>query len=388
MYNAPPPNLMHGIHLVQAGRKADALPYLRRAAQTETLTAEGWLWLAAATDDLAEYRYCVERALQLDASHPVALRMRDALAAQGGWNHTPPPAPAHPAYGPQSQFATSPRPAPAPRRRAWGWRILRALVVALLLGGCIGISASLIWSGAITELVRDWMAIETLHTLDFAIGDEPDYHFRVDVLDTWRPANTDNAAWRATRAGLEERFPESGALWDTLGASFSTVVRDPTYGTIMPPVHIVETDPDRLAAAGMVPALTLYEIVPLPDPPPGSGDAQDVCTRMRALETQLTASGTYALAPGGTVRDTTHEERTGRDDCVVSVERRYRDLQPEQVPVVLAPDAAPDAMREVVIAVPVGTVRYAVWQITYPDHMHDDYEYMVTRVRESLRYLR
>jgi hypothetical protein len=33
MYNAPPPNLMQGIQLVENGRKSEALPYLRYAVQ-------------------------------------------------------------------------------------------------------------------------------------------------------------------------------------------------------------------------------------------------------------------------------------------------------------------------------------------------------------------
>ncbi len=78
-YNDPPPDLMQGIGLVQSGDRRAALEYLRRAAQNEPLTAEGWLWLAAATDDLPEYRGAVTRALRLDARHPLARRMRAEL---------------------------------------------------------------------------------------------------------------------------------------------------------------------------------------------------------------------------------------------------------------------------------------------------------------------
>ncbi|MCZ7541385.1 MAG: hypothetical protein M5U29_16030 [Anaerolineae bacterium] len=83
-YNDPPPNLAQGIHLVQSGDKRAALVLLRRAAQDEPLTAEGWLWLAAATDDLAEYRQAVTRALRLDPHHPVARRMRAELERLDG----------------------------------------------------------------------------------------------------------------------------------------------------------------------------------------------------------------------------------------------------------------------------------------------------------------
>jgi hypothetical protein len=78
-YNDPPPDLLQGIGLVQSGHRRAALDYLRRAAQGEPLTAEGWLWLAAATDDLAEYRGAVTQALRLDPRHPTARRMRAEL---------------------------------------------------------------------------------------------------------------------------------------------------------------------------------------------------------------------------------------------------------------------------------------------------------------------
>ena len=83
-YNDPPPNLAQGIHLVQSGDKQTALIFLRRAAQDEPLTAEGWLWLAAATGDLAEYRQAVTRALRLASRHPVARRMRAELERLDG----------------------------------------------------------------------------------------------------------------------------------------------------------------------------------------------------------------------------------------------------------------------------------------------------------------
>ncbi len=90
-YNDPPPNLAQGIHLVQSGDRQGALAYLRRAAQDEPLTAEGWLWLAAATGDLPEYRRAVTQALRLDSRHPVARRMQAELERlDGSAAHTAP----------------------------------------------------------------------------------------------------------------------------------------------------------------------------------------------------------------------------------------------------------------------------------------------------------
>lgn len=389
MYNAPPPNVMRGIGLVQAGRRAEALPYLRYAAQSEDLTAEGWLWLAAATDDLEEYRHCVNRALRLDPYHPVASRMRAALDALDSAAYRPrpptsgtmPPVPAAP-YG-----ARVPRPAAARRARpSWLRRIVRAVVLALLIGGGLGICGALVTSGALTNLVRDWLRIEELHTLDFTVGESPGYHFRVDVPTSWQPANADNPSWRATRERLEAAFPQTAELWDTLDERFSAVVRDPVYGTIMPLVRIVETDSGALRAGGMIAALTLHEILPLPAA--ASGEPDTVCARMRSVEAQFIASGGLGeAAAGGQVLDTALTVRSAPDDCVFAVQRRYSDLLPEQVPLALAPDSAPDATREVVIAVPVSARRFAVWQIVYADAMHDDYASAVERAIETLSYV-
>lgn len=389
MVNAPPPNLMHGIQLVQAGRKAEALPYLRYAAQVEPMTAEGWLWLAAATDNLEEYRYAVEQALRLNPYHPNALRMRHALEA-AHYASQAPPTPGY-AMPPATPYAGTGSATPVQRqagrrRPSLLRRVLRALVIALLLGGCIGVSASLVISGALTNLARDWLRVEDLHTLDFVVGDSPGYRFRVDVPDSWVPANTDNASWRATRDDLAAAFPGSADLWEALETGFSSVVRDPAYGTIMPVVRLVETGEGALESGGMVPALTLYEIVPLPTAPEGEPDT--VCARMRALETQFAASGGFGVAvSGGQVVETTLDMRATYGDCVFAVERRYANLRSDQVPLALSAEVAPDATREIVIAVPVADTRYAVWQMVYPDAMHGDYDRAVARVLDTLHHV-
>lgn len=397
MYNAPPPDLIKGIGLVQAGRKADALPYLRQAAQLETRNPEGWLWLAAATDDLDEYRHCVYQALRLDPYHPVAGRMRRALEALDTAARLPQPTPAP--MSPVSRSGTYDRPmgtggAAAPvreayeRRARWSWlrRIVRAVVLALLIGGCLGVSAALIQSGEPANLVRDWLRIEELHTLDFTVGETPGYHFRVDVPESWRPANEDNPSWRSLRSDLEAAFLQSVALWETLDEPFSVVVRDPAYGRIMPPVHLVETDTARITSQGMVTTLTLHEIVPLPEPPADQPDT--VCGRMRTLETQFAASGGFsAVVSGSQVLDTSLVVRDDPDDCVSTVGRRYTDQRPDQVPSAISAGSAPSATREVVIAVPVGGTHYAVWRMVYADSAHATYESVVSRVIATLEYV-
>ncbi len=116
MYNTPPPNLLHGINLVQAGQKHEALIYLRHAARHEPLTAEGWLWLAAATDNLDEYTYSVDQALRLDPRHPIASQMRADLNRLAGW---PPVGAAAP--------TTTPEPATEVRHLSRARRVLSRL---------------------------------------------------------------------------------------------------------------------------------------------------------------------------------------------------------------------------------------------------------------------
>jgi len=116
MYNTPPPNLLHGINLVQAGQKHEALIYLRHAARHEPLTAEGWLWLAAATDNLDEYTYSVDQALRLDPHHPIAGRMRGDLNRLAGWQAVD--------QGGAGEPATRPEPATEIHRLSRGRRAL------------------------------------------------------------------------------------------------------------------------------------------------------------------------------------------------------------------------------------------------------------------------
>jgi hypothetical protein len=391
MHNALPPNLAQGIQLVEARRRGEALPYLRFAARTEGLPAEGWLWLAAATDDLEEYRHCVLEALRLDPFHPTAQRMRNDLERQAGWVAYPPPNPY--SYAPAAplpyadEFATRRQETAAHYRPSRLRRAIRILAVALLLGSCLGVIAALIVSGAITNAARDLLAIREAHTLEFTIGEQPGYRFRVEVPETWLPANADSGSWRDARDALIAAFPTPAgqdSVWEQVEVSFSSAVRDPVYGEMLPPVQLVETDSDKLGASGMVAALTLHEIVPFPPPPPGM--TVDICSKMRALEAQFSAEGTLNPQPDSEVIETILAARHDRDDCVYAIHRRLTRQPPQNVPFPLAPDRAPDAFREITLAVPVGAERYALWRITLADSAYDDYAYAVERILSTLQY--
>ena len=396
MYNAPPPHLLQGIQLVQAGRHADALPYLRHAIRTEHVTAEGWLWLAAATPDREEYRACVTQALRLDPNHPIALRMRGDLQhhpqSQTYQPQTyPPPAP------PWNPLAYIPSPDEYATLRDDGdtthiqrpsrlRRILRAVALLVMVGGCIGGAAALIASGVIQDTAREWLAIEDTHTLDFTVGEAPAYHFRVEVPASWLPANTDNPSWRETRDALSAQFPPAPGqdnIWEHLDESFSQTVRNPVYGEMMPPIHIVETDPDQLAANRMIATLSLTDIAPFP----GATTAEpELCTHMRVLENAY-QTGALALPPGGeplATNGTTLAARGDRNDCIFALQRRYP-IPASFTPPTL-PGQMPQAVRLIWVAVPVGTERYAAWSITFAEADSADYERAVERILETLHY--
>jgi hypothetical protein len=374
MYNAPPPNLIQGIQYVESGRKAEALPYLRYAVQNEQVTAEGWLWLAAATSDLEEYRYCVEQALRLDAFHPTAQRMRNELDLRQSWA-------GEPGFHEGRREDTSALYRPSRLRR-----LLRAVVVLVLTGGCVGGAAALILSGVIQAAVRGWLQVQEAHTLEFTVGEQPSYRFRVEVPETWMPADKDNKSWRDRRDALMAAFPApdgQSSVWEQVEASFSRAVRDPVYGDVLPPVRLVETDADRLKASGMVAALTLQEIVPFPAPPPGE-TAPDSCARMRLLEQYFKSSGALAAKPDSAIVDTMLAARKDLGDCIYVIHRRYTNQT--TVPFSLGADGVPPATREILLAVPVGDERYALWQITLADSAYDDYQHPIERIFSTLSY--
>jgi hypothetical protein len=364
MYNAPPPHLMQGIELFRSGRKSEALNYLRLAARSEPLTSEGWLWLAAASDDLEEYRFCVEQALHLDPDHSVARRMWDDLQRQdrlvaGVW----------PGEG-EATFVQQHRPS---RLR----RMLRALVLLVLIGGCVGGIAALAASGVVQDAAHDWLYNGDAHILDFTVGEQPGFRFEVEVPDSWMPANDDSASWRETRDDLIATFPvpaDHVSVWEQVGESFSQAVRDPVYGKLLPPVRLVETDPDLLREYGVVTALTLSEILPLPE-------GATICDQMRLVEQQ------YADAQqDGELVEASLAVRDELGDCAFVAQRRFSNQAPYQIMFPVTLDMAPDAERAITLAVPVGAERYAVWQLTLADAAYPDYQDAIDRIISTLAY--
>jgi hypothetical protein len=398
MYNAPPPNLMQGIHLVQSGRKMEALAYLRHAAQTEVLTAEGWLWLAAATDDLEEYRRCVSEALLLDPHHPVAVQMRGELdrlerwgpKAGGGSQPAPnePPAsssqgyPVSPGFDARSQNVAALYP---PVRRWSRWRVP---ILLLIVGVAAAVIVVVALSGVVQDTARRWLDIQQMQTLDFTVGEMPGYHFQVEVPQSWVPANTDNKSWRDRRDALMAVFPAAdgqSSAWQQMEVSFGTAVVDPFSGRMLPPVRVIETDEKSLKESGVVPALTLREIMPFPSPTQGT--AADTCARMRLVEDQFRAGGNLTSQADMTVIEEKVITRKDQRDCVFRLHRRYLHGVPPQTAVPLAAGRTPDTTREITLAVPVGADRYALWQITFADSAYGDYAHAIDLITRTLEYL-
>ncbi len=388
MHNAPPPYLMTGIQLVQAGRRADALPYLRYAAQNEPINAEGWLWLAAATDDLEEYRACVNHALRLDRTHPVASRMRAELerlttparTPSGGMEAVPSWLGAS-VVAPDEDTAARRRGQHRPARHRLRWVLAVMVLVAI-------VAAALIVSGVLQDAVdtaQNSSNATGAHTLDFTVGATDGYRFRVEVPDSWLPANTDSPDWKAARDSIAAAFPVPEGqigVWQQVEASFSAVTRDPVYGVMLPQPRLVETDIARLTQSGVVTTLTLSEIVPLPDLT--DGQSGDLCARMQLLQAQFQADNELATQPGNTLLKAELVTRGNLGDCAYWIERRYTGQNPSQVPFPVTIDRAPDTIRTVLIAVPVGTERYALWTVSLADSAYDDYANTIARIVDTL----
>jgi hypothetical protein len=153
----PMQNALTGIQLAQAGRKMEALAYLREAVQREPVNAEVWLWLAHVTPDGREYQNCVYQALHLEPHHVIARQMQAALMQS---TNQPPVAPQMYQQPPASQ-PTGPAPYQSPpsgyqtgqinpdflkrvgqlQRRRW---LVRRVMIIAAVGAALGIIAAVI----------------------------------------------------------------------------------------------------------------------------------------------------------------------------------------------------------------------------------------------------
>jgi len=378
-----PLNLWQGIRLVQAGRKHEALPYLRYAARNESLNAEGWLWLAAASDDREEYRHCVQQALGLDPGHPVARQMRQALEAQeaqaqgvsGYGLYTPPYAMPGAAAPVAPDYAARPR---RRRRRRALWALIALVGIGVLAGAALLLAGPI--RRAADELRGEAGTGAKQPSLEVVVGSAPGFRFRMTVPPGWLPADIGDPAWVAVRDGLAAAFGSrvEGSVWEQVGASFGAVKRDPVYGQMIPSARVVDTDDSRLRAYGVVTALSLDEIKAFPAAV--LSQMPEVCDRMRVIQDDYSVD-----SAGVSVMDSRIVTRAGEAGCALVVERAISD--PTKIIFPVSPALAPDSMREVVIAVPVGGERYALWRLTLAEDAYPALRRDIEHLIETLEYV-
>jgi len=76
--------------------------------------------------------------------------------------------------------------------------------------------------------------------------------------------------------------------------------------------------------------------------------------------------------------------RGGLGDCAYWIERRYTDQAAYEVPFPVTIERAPSATRIVLLAVPVGTERYALWTVSLAESAYGEYSGAVERIVETL----
>ena len=72
-------SLERAIQLLRAGDRETARFLLHQLTQAEPLKSDGWLWLAAAQDDLLQKRVCLQQALALNPTDQRAIAGLNAL---------------------------------------------------------------------------------------------------------------------------------------------------------------------------------------------------------------------------------------------------------------------------------------------------------------------
>lgn len=349
------PNAQAGVELAQQGRKLEALAYLRRAVTSEPVTADIWLWLAHVTNDVQEYRNCVQQALRLQPEHPTARRMQIDLDYQS--QGMPPP-------------VTGSMPVQKLDRRharLRRWRRVLILLNAILLITVCGWGTDQLLRTVSTEDLNNFIPLlEESKRLQFSAGPEDDiYNFQVDVPKSWYLADSGSPSWRAERDRLQAEFPSADASrnpWRELQADLSAITREPNTGAFSRPVIIVETDSEKIKVDQVhPPLLALIGVQALPEP---------------ARNTGCLALGELAEAQGETAassRDFIEADVRARsaDDCVYYLAFEDRGA----------------GTRYWQIFVPVGADQLAVWQFTIPAALSEDYDDTLSVILNSLRAL-
>ncbi len=348
----PLPNAQMGVQLAQAGNKADALSYLRRAVQSEPVNAEVWLWLAHVTPDLQEYRHCVYQALAKEPNHTIARQMHDALVRIY---------PRLSASRPQPQisyvFPSESKPLVVDdalvssvelQQRVRGRRRLLAIIAAFFILIGMATVIGLILTNQQQAKTSNQTTIRVLGANDTV------WQFELEVPESWLLADSNSADWVAARERLAETWPDVD-VWAQVETDINSVVVSET-GSVTPQITLIETDP------GAIPEnptrLQLRRIISVSD---------TTCEGMR----QLAENRQAELQTDSVVSNQIVEQAPDRCIFVVHFEGFSGYTQ---------------MMEHIyVMQIPANEEAVAEWHLTVADAEHETYQEAIQQVIRTLR---
>ena len=349
------PNTQIGVDLAQQGRKAEALPYLRRAVTSEIDHPEVWLWLAHVSPDMNEFRNCVYQALRLNPEHPTAQRMQQDIDLQA--YGSPPPIAAADAARNLDQ--------PHARRRRVR-RILILLNIIALVTVCGWGSTQYLKDVDSDDINSVFPLFEDSKRIRFSVGEEEvAYNFQVDIPETWFLADVGSPSWRAERDRLQQEFPpEEGQtnIWRAVEFDLGQVTREPQTGEYMQSVAIIETASERIAANPD--AVAMLQLVAVQQLSNGNS-----CASLRALAAEEESTSS-------TLNSFVQAEVREREGGECAYYTHFTDTNDE--------DADIQFFR---ITIPVKEQEIAVWHASLPaDQFEEHYEAAIDLIIETLKF--
>ncbi|NDJ84372.1 MAG: hypothetical protein GYB66_00660 [Chloroflexi bacterium] len=374
------PKARNGIQLAQAGRRPEALEYLRQSVRSEAPDPEVWLWLAHVTPDIHEYRYSVERALVLSPNHPVGRQMQATLYQQYPQltaGHTAPPA-SGPAMASPDMPATASRAVDADlvhsverrQRRRRSQRVITGLLLLFLLGlGLAGAALLLLEDQTATDSDTDSQSVRV--TVDSPSSGQ--WTFALQIPETWLLADSQSTEWqkaveRVLAAQDDDTATALPAVWQRLEADLSEVRIDPETGTLQPHISFVETSVEQLQSdSANPPRLQLVRILETPDELDGTTCPEiERLAELRQSEIERIDAERQSVIGSGV-------QEPAADRCVFVV--HFRDRSPLS------------GLYEhiYVVHIPAGEDYLAEWHLNVTDSYHDRYRDEIEMVIDSLR---
>ncbi len=368
------PNARTGIQLAQAGRRSEALGYLRRSVQMEDANTEVWLWLAHVTSDLREYEYCMQQALALDPNHAIARQMQQAL-----YQHFPQPAsPILPSTRPPRAGSTESQPmvvdasliqSMEQQSRTRGRRrLLLAIVVLVVVTGAAAIAGSLLGEQESTTSDAEESGGKIAQVVVRG-NSRQTFRFELIVPTTWLLADTSSSMWNDVREGLIEASNGNGqTVWEQVETDISAVTVDPETGSVQPPMTLIEADLEAVERDRHTPArLQLVRIT-------SAGTDGTSCEGMHALAERQEAELEEIEAEQQSVIGHGVEEPVA-GQCVFVIHFRDRSPLSRMIEHIY------------VIQVPASARMVAEWHLTVIDDAHEVYESVIERIIDTLRVI-